>query len=68
VVVAGEGPFDTPYQSPEITHLSQGVPAYDRAVEWPEIVLFADSSPPTVAADVLESSWIASEDIFASGH
>ena len=26
VVVAGEGPFDTPYQSPKITYLSQGVP------------------------------------------
>ncbi len=26
VVVAGEGPFDTPYQSPKITSLSQGRP------------------------------------------
>ena len=68
VVVAGQGPFDTPYQSPKITHLSQGIPAYDRAVEWPLLVRFADASPPTVAADVLESSWLASEDIFATGH
>ncbi len=68
VVVAGLGPFDTPYQSPKITQLSQGDPAYDRAVEWPLLVRFADASPPTVAADVLESSWLASEDIFATGH
>jgi 4-amino-4-deoxy-L-arabinose transferase-like glycosyltransferase len=68
VVVAGLGPFDTPYQSPKITYLSQVAPAYDRMVEWPELVLFADASPPTVAADVLESSWFASEDIFATGH
>jgi hypothetical protein len=67
-VVAGLGPFDTPYQSPKITALSQGGPAYDRAVEWPQLVRFADASPPTVAADVLESSWLASEDIFATGH
>jgi 4-amino-4-deoxy-L-arabinose transferase-like glycosyltransferase len=68
VVVAGEGPFDTPYQSPKITYLSQVVPALNRKVEWPELVLFAEASPSTVAADVLESSWIASEDIFATGH
>ena len=68
VVVAGEGPFDTPYQSPHITYLSQGVPARDRAEEWPLLVHFADRSPATVAADVLESSWWASEDIFATGH
>jgi 4-amino-4-deoxy-L-arabinose transferase-like glycosyltransferase len=68
VVVAGLGPFDTPYQSPKITYLSQVAPAHDRMVEWPELVLFAHASPPTVAADVLESSWFASEDIFATGH
>jgi hypothetical protein len=68
VIVAGEGPFDTPYQSPNITHLSQGLPAYDRAEEWPLLVRFADATPPTVAADVLESSYLASEDIFATGH
>jgi hypothetical protein len=68
VVVAGEGPFDTPYQSPAITHLSQVAPAYDRATEWPLLVRFADGSPPTVAADVLESSYFASNDIFATGH
>jgi len=68
VVVAGLGPFDTPYQSPKITFLSQGEPALDRADVWPLLVRFADASPPTVAADVLESSWLASEDIFATGH
>lgn len=68
VVVAGEGPFDTPYQSPKITYLSQIAPARDRAEQWPLLVQFADASPPTVAADVLESSWFASEDIFATGH
>ena len=68
VVVAGEGPFDTPYQSPKITALSQGVPAHDRAEEWPLLVRFADASPPSVAADVFESSYFASEDIFATGH
>ena len=68
MVVAGEGPFDTPYQSPKITSLSQGVPAHDRAEEWPLLVRFADASPPSVAADVFESSYFASEDIFATGH
>jgi 4-amino-4-deoxy-L-arabinose transferase-like glycosyltransferase len=68
VVVTGLGPFDTPYQSPKITELSQGAPAYNRAVDWPLLVRFADASPPSVAADVLESSWLASEDIFATGH
>ena len=68
VIVAGEGPFDTPYQSPSITYLSQGVPALERAEKWPLLVRLADAIPPTVAADVLESSWFASEDIFADGH
>jgi 4-amino-4-deoxy-L-arabinose transferase-like glycosyltransferase len=68
VVVAGEGPFDTPYQSPKITYLSQGIPAYNRTTEWPLLVKFADAIPPTVAADVLESSYVASQDIFATGH
>jgi 4-amino-4-deoxy-L-arabinose transferase-like glycosyltransferase len=68
VVVAGLGPFDTPYQSPQITSLSQGLPAYDRAVEWPLLVRFADAVPPSVAADVFESSYFASDDIFATGH
>ena len=68
VVVAGEGPFDTPYQSPAITYLSQVVPAHNRANEWPLLVRFADASLPSVAADVFESSYFASEDIFATGH
>ena len=68
VIVAGEGPFDTPYQSPSITYLSQGLPALRRTEEWPLLVRLADATPPTVAADVLESSWFASEDIFATGH
>jgi hypothetical protein len=67
VVVAGQGPFDTPYQSPHITYLSQGLPALDRAQEWPLLVRFTDAIPPGVAADVLESSYFASGDIFATG-
>jgi len=67
VVVAGLGPFDTPYQSPGITYLSQGLPTYNRAVNWPLLVRFAHASPPSVAADVLESSYFASDDIFATG-
>jgi 4-amino-4-deoxy-L-arabinose transferase-like glycosyltransferase len=68
VVVAGEGPFDTPYQSPTITYLSQGLPAFDRTQEWPLLVRLVDAIPPGVAADVFESSYLASDDIFATGH
>jgi 4-amino-4-deoxy-L-arabinose transferase-like glycosyltransferase len=68
LVVAGLGPFDTPYQSPKITYLSQGLPAYTRTATWPLLVEFAENTPPTVAADVFESSFLASEDIFATGH
>jgi 4-amino-4-deoxy-L-arabinose transferase-like glycosyltransferase len=68
VVVAGEGPFDTPYQSSSITNLSQVLPAFNRAQEWPLLVRFADATPPGVAGDVLESSYFSSDDIFATGH
>jgi 4-amino-4-deoxy-L-arabinose transferase-like glycosyltransferase len=67
VVVAGEGPFDTPYQSSSVTYLSQGLPAFDRAQEWPLLVRGANAVPPGVAVDVLESSYFASGDIFATG-
>jgi 4-amino-4-deoxy-L-arabinose transferase-like glycosyltransferase len=67
VVIAGEGPFDTPYQSSSITFISQGLQASNRAQEWPELVRFADATPPGQASDVLESSYLAGEDIFATG-
>lgn len=66
-VVAGEGPFDTPYQPARITFLSQVYPARRNAVVWPELQRFADSVPPTRAADVFESSYIAGFYILATG-
>jgi hypothetical protein len=67
VIVSGEGPFDTPYQPAVITAISQVFPARDRALLWPGLNAYARSVPPAQAADVFESSYIASYDIFATG-
>ena len=67
VVVTGEGPFDTPYQPSRITDISQVYPARLRAIEWPELVDYADTIPPSQAADVFESSYVAGYYIFATG-
>jgi 4-amino-4-deoxy-L-arabinose transferase-like glycosyltransferase len=67
VVVAGEGPFDTPYQPSSITNISQGLQAAYRTETWPLLVRFADATPSGRAADVFESSYLTSEDIFATG-
>jgi 4-amino-4-deoxy-L-arabinose transferase-like glycosyltransferase len=67
VLASGEGPFDTPYQTAQVTFLSQVVPARERAVQWPELVRYADFFPRGQAADVFESSAIASTADFATG-
>jgi hypothetical protein len=67
VIVTGEGPFDTPYQPANLTDISQVRPAENRALEWPELNRFADSFPPSEAADVLESSDIDAPNILATG-
>jgi hypothetical protein len=67
VIVAGEGPFDTPYQPSRITEITQVDTALDRRYEWPLLVQYADNVPRGVAADVIESSYLDSEDIFATG-
>jgi len=67
VLVAGEGPFDTPYQPARVTFDSQVYPGRVRAVVWPELVAYANTVPPTRAADVFESSFRAGYYIFATG-
>jgi 4-amino-4-deoxy-L-arabinose transferase-like glycosyltransferase len=67
VLASGEGPFDTPYQPALVTVISQVDPARRRAVDWPELARYANQIPRTQAADVLESSYLASTDIFATG-
>jgi 4-amino-4-deoxy-L-arabinose transferase-like glycosyltransferase len=67
VLASGQGPFDTPYQPADVTFLSQVVPARERAVQWPELVRYADFFPRGQAADVFESSAVASTANFATG-
>jgi 4-amino-4-deoxy-L-arabinose transferase-like glycosyltransferase len=66
-VVSGEGPFDTPYQPATVTYLAQTLPGRDRPVLWAGLNRYARSMPPSQAADVFESSYLASYDIFATG-
>jgi 4-amino-4-deoxy-L-arabinose transferase-like glycosyltransferase len=68
VVTAGMGPFDSPYQPARVTYLTETVQALDRQEEWPLIEHYAENVPRDVAADVFESSYIDSEDVFATGH
>jgi 4-amino-4-deoxy-L-arabinose transferase-like glycosyltransferase len=67
VLVAGEGPFDTPYQPASVTYLSQTLPARDEE-EWPELSAYAATLPANLAIDVDETSFVASFDILATGH
>jgi 4-amino-4-deoxy-L-arabinose transferase-like glycosyltransferase len=67
VLASGLGPFDSPYQPASVTYLSQTVPAQRRA-EWPLTQRFADTFAPDQAADVLEPSATAGEEILATGH
>jgi 4-amino-4-deoxy-L-arabinose transferase-like glycosyltransferase len=67
VIVAGLGPFDTPYQPSRITEITQVIPALNRRYEWPLLEQFADNVPRGEAADVIESSYLDSANIFATG-
>ncbi len=66
-LVTGLGPFDSPYQPASVTYLSQTVPAQRRA-QWPLTQQFAARFAPDQAADVLEPSATAGEEILATGH
>jgi hypothetical protein len=68
VVVSGEGPFDTPYQPASVTLLTQVEPNRERAADWAELARFVSVFPRSEAADVFETSYLAADDIFATGH
>jgi hypothetical protein len=67
VIVSGEGHFDTPYQDARVTEITQVIPNRERAVSWAELARFVSAVPPSQAADVFETSYLASYDIFATG-
>jgi hypothetical protein len=67
VIVTGEGPFDTPYQPARITDLSQVLPTQDRLEQWPELNRYVKAFPPHEAIDVIETSFSAAYDVFATG-
>jgi hypothetical protein len=67
VIISGEGPFDTPYQSARITEIAQVIPNRQRAFLWAGLARFVSFVPRAQAADVFETSYLASYDIFATG-
>jgi hypothetical protein len=67
VIMSGEGPFDTPYQSALVTEITQVIPNRQRALSWAELARFVGFVPRSQAADVFETSYLASYDIFATG-
>jgi 4-amino-4-deoxy-L-arabinose transferase-like glycosyltransferase len=66
VLVAGEGPFDTPYQPAHVTYLSQTLPARHRA-SWPALNALARLLPANQAIDTIETSFVAGAEILATG-